>query len=44
MIEKASKPRWGYTHGLVVKSHASKNGSIQETALTTIMPKSMRTV
>ena len=20
MIEKASKPRWGYTHGLVVKS------------------------
>ena len=20
MIEKAKKPRWGYTHGLVVKS------------------------
>ncbi len=40
MIEKAKKPRWGYTHGLVVKS----NGNIRATALTMIMQKSMLTV
>ena len=41
MIEKAKKPRWGYTHGLVVKS---KNGNIPGTAYIMSMPRYMQIV
>ena len=29
MIEKASKPRWGYTHGLVVKLLGSQKSKLR---------------
>ena len=43
MIEKAKKPRWGYTHGLVVKSML-ENGNIPVTLPIIIMQKYMQTV
>lgn len=42
MIEKAKKPRWGYTHGLVVKSMLEE-WNIPEIARITVTPKSTPT-
>ena len=36
MIEKAKKPRWGYTHGLVVKSN---QGALLNQVAEVVLPR-----